>query len=81
MLTPLSPFDIKCKKPSKKKKEGGGALAPDSLCLWQKLGDGWEWLMARLETVVVDRCYIELHLKCDRVPRSDSEMHRFRSEQ
>ena len=28
-----------------------------------------------LETVV-DSCYIELCLKCDRAPRSDSEMHR-----
>ena len=33
-----------------------------------------------LETVV-DCCYIELRLKCDRVPRSDSEIHRFRSRQ
>ena len=27
---------------------------------------------------VVDCFYIELRLKCDRVPRSHSEMHRFR---
>ena len=32
----------------------------------------WSYL---LETVV-DSCYIELCLKCDRTPRSDSEMHR-----
>ena len=35
-----------------------------------------EWL----ETVG-DCCYRELHLKCDRVPRSDSEMQRFRLRQ
>ena len=64
MLTPLSPFDIKCKKLSKKKKGrggegggggggGGGGMPRDSLCSWQKLGNGWQWLGWKLLLTVV----------------------------
>ena len=78
-MTPLNPFDIKCKKLKRKKKGGGaGSMPPDTL---KFCGSCYNIIFKPYATskmgffvaeiTVADCCYIELRYNCDRVPRSD----------
>ena len=44
---------------------------------WSSLWQNSWWQ----ETIIVDCCYVELCIICDRTPRSDTEMHQVQSQQ